>query len=286
MDGLVIYMEYLMKTLKFYRVNLNMLPTQRSAAFEVRGLGINETMSRGIVWRQNGTQDYLLMHFHSAVSLEVDGSMQKCPANTFIIWQPGITHHYGNDMRGWRHSWLHCDGISIGRSLAATDIPLNRPMFLADASLIQEALQPIYTEISQNRRQDRTITEALVQIWIRRLHRVIRWESTQKVSPRILAAQSYMDRNSSAPLTLETVATFAGLSASHFSAEFRKYAGVAPMRHLLELRLSRASYLLADKNLSVAEIASQTGFNDPLYFSRQFKKRFGQSPRYYRQNLS
>ncbi|MBW2690331.1 MAG: helix-turn-helix transcriptional regulator, partial [Deltaproteobacteria bacterium] len=80
------------------------------------------------------------------------------------------------------------------------------------------------------------------------------------------------------------LASFLGISASHLSASFKKNIGTPPMRYLLELRLTRAAYLLANVNMSVSQVAREAGFSDPLYFSRQFKKRFGLSPRHYRQS--
>jgi AraC-like DNA-binding protein len=129
------------------------------------------------------------------------------------------------------------------------------------------------------------ITESLVQIWIRRLRRFAHPGQEPPIPSRILAAQEYLDRNYPERVTLASLASFAGLSVSHLSAEFRRHVGTPPMRYLLEVRLTRAAYLLADVNMSVSDVAAEVGFRDPLYFSRQFRKRFGLSPRGYRRQL-
>ena len=44
------------------------------------------------------------------------------------------------------------------------------------------------------------------------------------------------------------------------------------MKYLTELRIEKAKELIATNSMSLSNIAQMTGFNDPLYFSRVFKK--------------
>jgi len=282
MEPAVEYMDYLMDTINPAKLCLNLHPPRRSMAFVINGLGLREVMPAKIVNRPGGTRDFLFMQFHDPVEVSVEGAMRRCAPETLVLWEPSVSHHYGSTARCWSHSWLHCDGANIEAAVRASGMPLNRPIAMADTSLIDAALLPLHAELTANRQPDRIITENLVQIWIRRLRRVAAADSAPPVPARILAAQAFMERAFSEEVTLERLASFAGLSVSHFSAEFRRHLGTAPMRYLLELRLKRAAYLLADVNLSVSEVAREAGFGDPLYFSRQFRRRFGSSPREHR----
>ncbi len=279
------YMDYLMGLSSLARLNRGMGHADRSPEFRVYGLGIRELMRPGVVDRRAGTRDYLFMHFHSEVLLVSGREPRWHPRHSFVVWEPGAPHYYGNPRRRWSHSWLHCDGASVAGALKGAEVPLNRPLQMPGAAVTEEALKALLAEMTRGGRPDRVISESLVQIWIRRLRRHVHPADEAPVPARILAAQAYLDRNSSEPVKLEALASFAGLSASHLSAEFRKHLGVPPMRYLLELRLARASYLLADANNSVAEVAREAGFRDPLYFSRQFRRHFGLSPRAYRRGL-
>lgn len=82
--------------------------------------------------------------------------------------------------------------------------------------------------------------------------------------------------------SLVELAGLAGMSVSTFQRAWRRYAGQAPNAYLLELRLDRARGLLETTGLSVKEIAARTGFADSNYFTRQFRRRFDQSPRGWR----
>lgn len=67
---------------------------------------------------------------------------------------------------------------------------------------------------------------------------------------------------------------------------YRKVKGLllcTPNEFLRERRMNKAASLLTEKGLNISEISYKVGINDPLYFSRCFKKQFGVSPREYRQ---
>lgn len=85
---------------------------------------------------------------------------------------------------------------------------------------------------------------------------------------------------------LEDLQQIAHMSRSNLMRVFREATGVAPIEYLLRLRIQKAMKLLRSTDLSVTEIALQTGFNDSNYFARQFRKITGCSPVKYRKETS
>jgi AraC-like DNA-binding protein len=83
-------------------------------------------------------------------------------------------------------------------------------------------------------------------------------------------------------LSLEKVAGRAGFSRSHFSRLFRKEFGSTFADYLAGLRLEAARRLLRDTSNSIAQVALASGFADPDYFCRVFKKATGMSPSAFR----
>ncbi len=282
-DGAPQYVDYVMDKNPPFKVHFgSMWPRSRARVFEVHGLGYREVFKPKIVNRPGGTRDWLLMQFHSAVSVFASGEMVDYPPETLVLWEPGAAHRYGREDRSWSHSWLHCDSPGIEAVIRASRIPLNRPFGIGNAAIVDEILPAIHAELTGNRRPDPVILEDLVEIMVRRLRRVAPGGAAESVPSRVLAARAYLDRNLASQLRLDRLAQVVGMSASHLSAEFRQHFGVPPMRYLLEQRLRRAAYLLADRNAGVGEVARAVGFNDARYLSRQFRKRFGASPREYR----
>lgn len=89
-------------------------------------------------------------------------------------------------------------------------------------------------------------------------------------------------REGPVPLTLAQLASAAAVSRSYLSRLSRRHLGVPVMAALEAARLERAAVLLRRPDASVHHVATQTGFTDPLYFSRRFTALYASSPTAFR----
>ncbi|MCE9506834.1 MAG: AraC family transcriptional regulator [Alphaproteobacteria bacterium] len=96
---------------------------------------------------------------------------------------------------------------------------------------------------------------------------------------RILIAQTWANARLGSPLSLEQWARAVNWHPVHFDRVFKQQTGVTPMRWLNERRMQAARQFLSGTSKTVAEIAEELGYRDPFYFSRVFRRHFGQSPR-------
>ena len=106
-------------------------------------------------------------------------------------------------------------------------------------------------------------------------------KSKQRNDP-VFSAVEMIEKNYSSDLRVSQLAKAACTSESNLYTLFKKHFGISPIAYLNRYRLSVASQLLSETDLSVSEIGEQVGINDPLYFSRIFKKSYCVSPRSYR----
>lgn len=83
---------------------------------------------------------------------------------------------------------------------------------------------------------------------------------------------TYINEHFADDLTLEGVATLAGFSKYHFSRLFKQYADTSFYKYLNQKRIDHAKHLLLDPDLSVIEIALQSGFSSLSAFLRMFKQ--------------
>jgi AraC-like DNA-binding protein len=79
--------------------------------------------------------------------------------------------------------------------------------------------------------------------------------------------------------TLKEIAKKNGMSVNNLLLIFKKALGQSPIDYLIHLRIKKAIKLLKETNKPISEIAFDVGFNDSNYFSRQFKKVTGSSPK-------
>jgi AraC family L-rhamnose operon transcriptional activator RhaR/AraC family L-rhamnose operon regulatory protein RhaS len=99
---------------------------------------------------------------------------------------------------------------------------------------------------------------------------------------RIGEALSHLERNISNAVNLEELASIAYMSRRSFLRVFQSATGTSPLAWLNGQRINRACSLLRHTDKQITEIAFEVGFNDSNYFTRQFRKTTGLSPREYR----
>lgn len=100
---------------------------------------------------------------------------------------------------------------------------------------------------------------------------------------KIGEAISFMNSNYSKHIKLEDVFQDTGMSRSTFMRKFQQAIGSTPINYLLQIRITEACKLLRQSNMNISEIGYKVGFNDSNYFTRQFCKVIGMTPRVFRQ---
>lgn len=80
-------------------------------------------------------------------------------------------------------------------------------------------------------------------------------------------------------LKIDKLHNLCGLSHTYFRKIFIKEMGMNPKEYVVEKRLSHAKIIIENGDMdSVKQLALSVGYDDPLYFSKAFKKKFGISP--------
>jgi len=95
---------------------------------------------------------------------------------------------------------------------------------------------------------------------------------------RLLRAKDRMDVASHEEWPVERLARVSRVSQAHFARSFKDAFGVPPHRYLLTRRIERAKALLRDTDLSITDIAFQTGWTSLGTFGRIFRDITGSSP--------
>ena len=100
---------------------------------------------------------------------------------------------------------------------------------------------------------------------------------------RIAETITHLETNYALPVNLDELARMAHMSKRSFIRAFRAATDQTPIAYLIQLRINRAALLLRQAQDNITDIAFRVGFSDSNYFTRQFRKLLGVSPRGYRQ---
>ncbi len=146
-----------------------------------------------------------------------------------------------------------------------------------------ESFNP-YSEFQKNDMLDE------MKEWLLRFYNDVieynRRHQTYKHEQLMHSVIKYIETSYDKELSLETVAESVYLSPQYFNKLFKDYTGRPFGDYLVNYRLKKASEMLESTALQVNEIAEETGFNSPQYFTRAFRKVYGISPNEYRKRAA
>ena len=189
------------------------------------------------------------------------------------------------DHRDLTYTYIVFDGEGAEAMLAPLALGPTSPPYEGQAPLCAYALERCREAIPQT---IALISESVLLYVLARLY-----EETLPTAPERGSRNLYgavldcVERRFTDPdLSLAELGRLYSYSEKYLSALFKKNTGVGFAAYLTELRISRARELLAAGEGSVADVARDSGFRDPLYFSRVFRSSTGMSPSEYRKRAA
>jgi AraC family transcriptional regulator of arabinose operon len=105
------------------------------------------------------------------------------------------------------------------------------------------------------------------------------------IQDEIDRARAFFDEHYNEEISIEQYAVSRNMSTSWFNRSFRSAVGTSPMQYILDVRIRNAQTLLETTDYSVTSIAALVGYENPMYFSRLFRKAKGLSPSKYRKTF-
>ena len=123
---------------------------------------------------------------------------------------------------------------------------------------------------------------SLLQIFVPYSHSKHQNKPVEMISPLLSQAKLYINDNITSPLKLNDVASQFHISGRHLSRKFVSELGVSYSEFVQNERVQRAAALLKTTDLSIKDIAKQTGFKTVHYFTRVFHSVMGSPPGIFR----
>lgn len=241
--------------------------------------------------RPRGRLDYQILYVASGKAhFYFNGVEEIVSAGNMVIYRPKEEqryYYYGVD-----HTevyWVHFTGSDVKNILRRYGISDNMHVIHTGTSLEYKRLfLHIIQELKLCKEDYEELTVNYLENLLILLHRQINAKPRGKshlLMEEMDNAVQYFHKNYSKPISIENFAASQHMSVSWFIRNFKEYTNSTPAQYLLSLRISNAQTLLETTNYNVTEIASIVGYDNPLYFSRIFKKQSGVSPSEFRKLL-
>ena len=244
---------------------------------QINSCGFQRLKENYMVIRERGRKDYQLLLVESGVcEVEYEDETYRLTAGNILLYPPNVKQRYTFFESGLS-LWCHFTGTAVEEVLAAHGLVGGIYRLAPDHALF-EAYAALIRRFHQ--RSARLLaTASLLEVLF---HLSSTSRETGEGSEPIASLLNYLHMNYSQKLSVASLARRTGYSESRISHLFTEVAGKSPMRYLNDIRLKASCEMLSATDLSISEIASACGFEDPLYYSRRFRKRYGMSPTEYR----
>jgi AraC-like DNA-binding protein len=205
------------------------------------------------------------------------------PGDTMVLIVPH-NHRYWLEPGGhWEFFWLSMNGeeaLRIHRDIIDASGPVVRLATETVERLATSCLRLVDGGASTSGRASSIAYEATMA-----LHDDVfgAHPAPDELRGAMRPVTAHIEANLGRPLPVGELAGVAGMSRAHFSRIFVASEGLPPAEYVLERRLETAARLLVRGAVqSVKEIAILTGFADPNYFAKAFRRRYGLSPTEFR----
>ena len=118
-----------------------------------------------------------------------------------------------------------------------------------------------------------------------RVYEIARLKKAGEFPVPLVRAIAYIGENYSRQIQLADAAEAASVSSAYLSRLFGEHTGSSFVDYLTALRSERAERLIRENRMSIKEVSFATGYQDPNYFSKIFRKIGGVSPTMYAERI-
>lgn len=213
-----------------------------------------------------------------ASNVNVNGKNYYIEAKQAIVIYPFVSHKCQPiDKNNWKFTMLY-----INKNLYKGMLDnLNHEHFLSIVSFEKEdfrKVEQLINIIKNNKRaedKEEAVAELLADIFINCDMNIETIKDIELEKIRV-----YIENNFLEQWKLDDLENYFGFNKFRIIRSFKNRYNVTPVAYQLQLKVNYAKHLIS-KNTNLAEVALSAGFYDQAYFTKEFRKAYGLTPKQY-----
>lgn len=233
------------------------------------------------------------------INLTVEGEGRVFDGRESFVVQPGdlllfppqAVHYYGRDHAAekWWHRWIYFQPRAYWRTWLEWERQVRKVYILRrKGSAFFREMFRLFVEVEQFSLLSDNLSVDLafnrlehILLSCARVDRAAQMKNV-RIDERVLAACSLISSDLQRSMSIKEIASGVCLSPSRLSHLFRKHVGMGVVQWRDSQRIQYAMQLLRVTNVPIKSLSQMVGYDDPLYFSRVFRRNVGMSPRHFR----
>ena len=240
--------------------------------------------------RPGGIRFYSIIRIRNPFWYEEDGRMKYVDKPAYLFYRPSDPEHFYLRNAPYTDDWIHleADEGELESLFDESGLIFAKALIVHDSSEASAIMQNIAAEARRSGENHEKIMDCLARLLIYKIGDLSRVKEESDFNSgtlesyryrfNILRGRIYQGGEAARIGKVSDLAAEMNMSVSYFQHVYKALFGVPVTRDLIIARIEYAIYLLRNRNLSIAEVASFCGYETIEHFNRQFKKEKGCSP--------
>ncbi|MBQ8799524.1 MAG: AraC family transcriptional regulator [Lachnospiraceae bacterium] len=208
--------------------------------------------------------------------LIIEGKRFDIEAGQYFLICPGQMAYYEADKEDpWEYRWFEISGALCKRLMKQSGFSGNCPVICDKEKRVGNAVLALI------RSEEAPFSALLGKTW-EILHAMTEngggFSAEVRGEDYVRKCETYIRMNLHKKLRVAELAEYAGIDRSYLSRLFKEHKGLSPQQYILKLKMEAVAQYLKKEETTVKETALCVGYEDPLEFSKQFRKQFRVSP--------
>jgi AraC-like DNA-binding protein len=239
---------------------------------------------------------YLLHHVVSGKGRFRTGDYEAelSVGHSFLIHPRQLFHYVSDEADPWHYRWVAFAGTQSEALIAEAGLSQDQPVVHSgDSRIPSERCRAIFEAFRGRGSSASLEASGHLHLLFASLHEAVEEGITSSLRPDSHSAElvkqvvGYLSTQYAEPVTIEGMAETLGYNRAYLSRLFKQHTSLSPVTFLTKLRVDHGRRLLRERpELTVEQIASSVGFQDALYFSKQFRRWYEQAPTEYRASVT
>ncbi|MFW5976871.1 MAG: AraC family transcriptional regulator [Bacillota bacterium] len=234
-------------------------------------------------------RDHYLIHFiTSGKGIFDDGrnlyNLEK--GQGFLICPDIVTYYQADSKEPWNYMWAGFHGLKAQSFLGRAGLSRESPIFsVKKVSPLKQWIQKMIKIKEITKSKELKLTGLLYLFLSDLIENIVTGSEINNFNRQkeyIKKAVEYIEKNYSREIKVKDISKYLGLHRSYLYTIFKEKLSISPQEYIIKYRINKACELMKNTNLTIGDISRSVGYNDPMNFSKIFKKKKNIAPTEFR----